>query len=454
MSSINAHQEKKNPKSVFAILVMVAFVLLSPTALLGCSGTNTGGESIDQVSSQDNGQELSDSDSVALSSTVPVINAPQRVGGLTLPEITKPEEMSDEEVASAERAIRAFSPDASDILTINNANSFYYYEHLTTDQRILYEGMITLLEDPTDDSSYITATLVDDADEDEIVDDFRLARLALQYDHPEYFWIYNGVKTDIDVGFKRNGKIFYMRLEKPYKGYKRDMTAFNNAVDEFLADIDTSESDAEVALAIHDKLVETVTYDYELAEMGSGSDLAHTAYGALVENSNGDSNTAVCDGYSQAYVYLLQQCGINAAVILGEAGDTRANAGGHAWSVVELDGEWYEVDVTWDDSKEDWLEALDEAKRGGQYSEAIPYYEEMLSDDNYMAYVEHYLFNLTTPDISDYKVKTALYYSFQDGSVATLVSDNVHIREQRDGAYEELMELAPKATGTKYAYGS
>ena len=79
------------------------------------------------------------------------------------------------------------------------------------------------------------------------------------------------------------------------------------------------------------------------------SDYAHTAYGPLVENGRGEDSTSVCDGYSLAYLYLLQQAGLTAAVIVGEAGSDKETMGGHAWNVVQIDGVWHEVDSTWDD---------------------------------------------------------------------------------------------------------
>ena len=53
---------------------------------------------------------------------------------------------------------------------------------------------------------------------------------------------------------------------------------------------------------------------------------------------------AVCEGLSRAYQYLLYRCGINSTLISGTAA-----GGGHMWNMVKVDGEWYHIDVTWDD---------------------------------------------------------------------------------------------------------
>lgn len=83
--------------------------------------------------------------------------------------------------------------------------------------------------------------------------------------------------------------------------------------------------------AFHDYLCSTVTYrDY-----GSES---HTAYGALVNHA------AVCQGYTQAMDLLCYLSGIDCEHIFGSS---RGQA--HSWVRVNVDGQWYNVDTTWDD---------------------------------------------------------------------------------------------------------
>lgn len=117
------------------------------------------------------------------------------------------------------------------------------------------------------------------------------------------------------------------------------MNAFNAAAASFLADINQDASDYEIVRQIHDKLIDLVNYNDPVGdgevEWERGQDLAHTAYGCLVADSSGNPNYAVCDGYTLAMEYLLQQCGIEAAFIGGMAGSSQADAGGHAWNIVK-----------------------------------------------------------------------------------------------------------------------
>lgn len=65
----------------------------------------------------------------------------------------------------------------------------------------------------------------------------------------------------------------------------------------------------------------------------------HMAYGALRDG------VAVCDGYSCAATLLLREYGVECELIVG----TCIDGGGHAWNMVCLDGEWYHMDITWND---------------------------------------------------------------------------------------------------------
>ena len=55
---------------------------------------------------------------------------------------------------------------------------------------------------------------------------------------------------------------------------------------------------------------------------------------------------AVCSGYSSSFQLLATLAGLECITVRGEANMIREE---HAWNMVRLDGEWYCVDVTWDD---------------------------------------------------------------------------------------------------------
>lgn len=95
-------------------------------------------------------------------------------------------------------------------------------------------------------------------------------------------------------------------------------------------------SSYDIAKALHDYLVLNCAYDMRLYS-GNMPQTSYTAQGALMDH------TAVCSGYAKAYELLMEIAGIPCEYVSGYA------TGGHAWNLVEIDGEWYHVDTTWDD---------------------------------------------------------------------------------------------------------
>lgn len=69
----------------------------------------------------------------------------------------------------------------------------------------------------------------------------------------------------------------------------------------------------------------------------------HTPYGTLF------SGRAVCEGYARSAKILCDLAGIDCYYVTGYCNNDPVN-GGHAWNLVKIDGEWYQLDITWNDS--------------------------------------------------------------------------------------------------------
>lgn len=96
--------------------------------------------------------------------------------------------------------------------------------------------------------------------------------------------------------------------------------------------IDPGMSDAEKALFVHDYIISVVEYD----ESGKYFD----AYSLFTKR------TGVCQAYSLAYLAVMRELGINCVMI----SSSQMN---HAWNLIEIDGEWYHVDLVFDDPTPD-----------------------------------------------------------------------------------------------------
>lgn len=96
----------------------------------------------------------------------------------------------------------------------------------------------------------------------------------------------------------------------------------------------------EKALRLYNWLCANVAYDYQWLETG----VSTTEYGVTVEGAL-LGGWAVCEGYAEAYMQLLDEAGIEARYVSGYAGN-----GSHGWNLARIDGKWYQFDPTWDEA--------------------------------------------------------------------------------------------------------
>lgn len=97
--------------------------------------------------------------------------------------------------------------------------------------------------------------------------------------------------------------------------------------------VETDGSDYAKALWLHDWLLNQLDYDKSLKWSSAESALTR--------------GLGTCQSYESAYSKLLTAAGI-------ENAETRDTYDGHTWNAFKINGEWYQVDCTWDDSNDDW----------------------------------------------------------------------------------------------------
>ena len=89
---------------------------------------------------------------------------------------------------------------------------------------------------------------------------------------------------------------------------------------------------------VHDYLVDNIEYDTTISRNN-----IYDVYGALV------NRIAVCEGYARSFKYILDEMGIPCVLVIGTGTNSQGETERHAWNYVELEGNWYAVDCTWDD---------------------------------------------------------------------------------------------------------
>ncbi len=114
------------------------------------------------------------------------------------------------------------------------------------------------------------------------------------------------------------------------------LSTANAALEKILA---SEKTPIEIERGIHDYIISSVEYrDRSLPPNSVSPELLAT--NALI---NGYAN---CQGYADAFYMLCSLAGLE----VGMQSGTQANGNKHIWNTIKLDGKWFIVDVTWDDT--------------------------------------------------------------------------------------------------------
>ncbi len=212
--------------------------------------------------------------------------------------------------------------------------SYFYYDRLPAALRELYDRLLTGIRTHAPEVTGVNCT----------IDELTKVSHSISYDHPELFWYKS-------CALRGGDALLY------YGASPAEAAALQKRIDEavpqFLAGIEPTMSAYDVALRIHTRIIAMVDYDtialQKQKEAGGPADdridELRTICGVFLKGK------AVCEGYARAVQYLLQKCGVECAEAVGYIHMDNGDDGqAHAWNILRVDGDYYYLDTTWDDS--------------------------------------------------------------------------------------------------------
>lgn len=155
-------------------------------------------------------------------------------------------------------------------------------------------------------------------------EEFRNIYYDVLFGHPEYFYVetygYNLLDGKINIV-----QMVYNETDKSVISQTLDL--IGEASDEILMSIDDDMTDFEKVMAVHNHMIAEYEYDYSLSNF---------TVTIMV------TKTGVCQAYSMAFKHLMNQLGIDCIYVTSDSMQ-------HGWNLVKIDGNWYHIDLTWDD---------------------------------------------------------------------------------------------------------
>lgn len=201
--------------------------------------------------------------------------------------------------------------------------SRYCYDNIGQNNQIVYQEILDILLNFEEDVE------ISILDAEAIGPIFQ----AVLNDHPEIFYVqgYNYTK------YTKGDKVVQITLTGTYTMNREQAKETKLKIDEYvktcLSGISMEASDYEKVKYVYEYIINHTEYNQEAPE-----------------NQNICSvflyHESVCQGYAKAVQYLLNELNVEATLVIGSV----ENGEGHAWNLVNMNGNYYYVDATWGDA--------------------------------------------------------------------------------------------------------
>lgn len=118
---------------------------------------------------------------------------------------------------------------------------------------------------------------------------------------------------------------------------------FEFALDKAMKELNLDgKTDYQKVRLIHDYICDNVDYDYENLSRGESYMRMYSSYAALIDKK------AVCQGYAGLFYRMCYEADVSSKIIAGNGNGQR-----HAWNIVKIGDEYFNIDTTWDGQDEE-----------------------------------------------------------------------------------------------------
>ena len=201
-------------------------------------------------------------------------------------------------------------------------NSAYYYSRLSAAEKAVYKALRTGIE------SFSAEIRLPFASQNEISKAFN----CVLWDNPLIF--YTSSYTMTSDTLKRQCRLYpnYTYAPRKAKGYIDEIMRYLHTLDAI-----QGRQDIDKELYVHDFCLNHFKYDYAFGKH------AHSVLGPVFNKA------AVCEGIAKFVKLALDYLDVKSIIVHGEASDpAHGTNSGHTWNIVEISGQTFHLDVTFD----------------------------------------------------------------------------------------------------------
>ena len=273
-------------------------------------------------------------------------------------------------------------------------SGLYAYSHISENLKPLYIKMYEILAARETEIKIPTKT----------EKDIGIAFMSVIQDHPELFFVDGYIYSIYRYGEEIDSILFGGKYSMDIENIKATQTIIDEYVLQFHKEITNEMDTYEKVKAAYEFIILNTTYNINSKHNQNANSVF--VYGE-----------SVCQGYAEAFQYLLYTMDISCMVVTGSA-----DGEPHAFNLVKIDGEYYYVDATWGEG------------------------QEVANSDKILAQEINYDYlNITTKEIR----KTHTLDSIIELPYCTAITANYYVRE---GTYLDSLDVGKISNIFKDAY--
>lgn len=233
--------------------------------------------------------------------------------------------------------------------TSSSEYSKFYYSQIDSIAKKMYDTILANEDKLISGTESIKFNISEEGADEH----FQTAWDALCMDHPELFFVDTNklsLKTRTTTSFfgakvtyeyflePLNGGTYYIDSFQSEQDVNQAIATVNAYVSAIANEANNKQTTYDKVKYVHDYIITNTSYDQ------TDGINSNNLYGCLV------NHTAVCEGYADAFKYILDKLQIPCVMVFGNGVKGDGSQEYHSWNYVKMeDGNWYAVDTTWDD---------------------------------------------------------------------------------------------------------